>query len=247
MVDVANKPTSPVDLPASDAEAVAHLAQAIADGKHWFVGLLEAIGLWGSAEEVRDGCTYHYLIAGEAFDWLALAERLCETDEGHIPTEEKNALLFTGRPPLHLTHKEVRDLIGHCKYHQYLNYFYGITLEEALILVMHEEVLKEKQPLVYNKEVQVCHEVYQRLYGATKAQLLRRFRREKGYAQAKTTSLTELREFTYWLFKYRFTQSDKAKVASDTKKALAYLKGQWTARGFAPGLISDEPCPESVA
>ena len=32
------------------------------------------------------------------------------------------------------------------------------------------------------------------------------------------------REFTYWLFKFRVKNSDKAKVASDTTKGLNYLE-----------------------
>ena len=34
---------------------------------------------------------------------------------------------------------------------------------------------------------------------------------------------TEAKEFTYWLFKYRLANHDKAKVASDTKRGLQYL------------------------
>ena len=39
--------------------------------------------------------------------------------------------------------------------------------------------------------------------------------------------LVELKEFTYWLFKYRLNNSDKARIASDTKKALRELERQW--------------------
>jgi hypothetical protein len=35
--------------------------------------------------------------------------------------------------------------------------------------------------------------------------------------------LNELNEFTYWLFKHRLGNSDKARIASDTKKALLFL------------------------
>ena len=69
----------------------------------------------------------------------------------------------------------------------------------------------------------MTNEVYRRIYGSTKTILLKRFRREKHYPQLKSIGLTELKEFTYWLFKYRLKQCDKARVASDTKKALAWL------------------------
>ncbi|KKL21780.1 hypothetical protein LCGC14_2442030, partial [marine sediment metagenome] len=39
---------------------------------------------------------------------------------------------FHGKPPLKLTTNRFKELIGLGKYHQYLNYFYGITTEEVL-------------------------------------------------------------------------------------------------------------------
>lgn len=218
--------------PAGDAEVIRHLEQAITDGKHWYIALLEAIGQWTTAEETHNGHTYRYLIAGEAFDWLLLAERLCETVDGLLPEDEKIALLFHGQPPLNLTIEEFKELIGGGKYHQYLNYFYGIAVEEALILAVQEEVRKERRALGFNKEHDTINEAYHRIYGTSQATLLKRFRQEKGYPQRRSISLTELKEFTYWLFKYRLKQSDKAKVASDTKKALDWLRQQWTNNDF---------------
>jgi len=213
--------------PAENDEAIRHLKQAIASGTHWYIALLEAIGLWTKNEEVLDGRVYHYLIAGEAFDWLLLAERLCEAVDGLLPTDDKIALLFHGKPPLELPRERLKEIIGSSKYHQYLNYFYGVTVEEALILVVQEEVRKEKLTSGYTGEQDTTSEVYQRIYGATRDNLLRQFRQEKGYPQRKSIGLTELKEFTYWRFKYRLNQCDKAKVASDTKKALERLRQQW--------------------
>ena len=150
--------------------------------------------------------------------------------DGLLPEDEKNALLFHGKPPLDLTVKKFKELIGSGKYHQYLNYFYGIIVEEALILAIREEVRKERRTSGYNKEQDYDNEVYRRIYGATQAVLLKRFRREKGYPQLKSIGLTELKEFTYWLFKYRLKQCDKARVASDTKKALQQLNIDGLAR-----------------
>ena len=222
-----------------DSEAIKHLEQAITDGKHWYIALLEAIELWKTAEETRNGRTYRYLIAGEAFDWLLLAERLCQTVDSLLPDDEKTTLLFYAKPPLDLTIEKFKELIGSSKYHQYLNYFYGITTEEALIWVVRNEVRKERQILVFNKEHDHDNEAYRRIYGATKAVLLKRFRREKGYPQLKSISLTELKEFTYWLFKYRLNHCDKARVASDTKKALAQLKNNGLAGNLVRPLADD--------
>ncbi len=210
--------------PAGDAEAIRHLEQAITSGEHWYTALLEAIGRWDTAEETYDGRTYCYLVAGEAFDWLLLADRLCQAVDGLIPDDEKTALLFYAKPPLNLPVEKFRELIGSVKYRQYLNYFYGITVEEALILAVQEEIRKEKWASGYSKEKDTVNEAYRRIYGTTKAILLRHFRRDKGYPQLKSISLTELKEFTYWLFKYRLKKCDKTRVASDTKKALNWLK-----------------------
>jgi len=206
-----------------NTEAIRHLEQAIISGKHWYIALLEAIGLWTETEETYNGRLYRYLIDGEAFDWLLLAERLCEAVDDLLPEEEKLALLFHGKPPIKLSKGKFKELIGSSKYRQYLNYFYGITVEEALILAVQEEVRKERRTSAYNNEHNLVNEVYQRIYGATRTILLKRFRREKGYPQLKSISLTELKEFIYWLFKYRLKQCDKARVASDTKKALEQL------------------------
>ncbi len=223
MTDLDNQIPSSELTPAGDAKAIRHLEQAITSGKHWYIALLEAIGLWDTAEETHNGRTYCYLIAGEAFDWLLLAERLCEAVDGLLPNDEKTALLFYGKPPLNLPTEKFKELTGSVKYHQYLNYFYGITVEEALIQSVEEEVRKERWVSGYFKEKDAINEAYRRVYGATKAVLLRRFRRDKGYPQLKSISLTELKEFTYWLFNYRLKQCDKARVASDTKKALNLL------------------------
>ena len=218
------------ELTTADNRAISHLKQEIAGGKNWYLALLEAIGLWTGAEEDYRGCHYRYLIDGEAFDWLLLAERLCREVEGMLPEEERIALLFHGQPPVKLSAERFKKLIGG-KYHQYLNYFYGITVEEALLQAVQEEVRKERRISGYAGEQNLANEAYRRIYGTTRAILLKRFRREKRYPQLKSASLAELKEFSYWLFKYRLKQCDKARVASDTKKALERLG----ANGSPPG------------
>ena len=205
--------------------AIRHLRQAIASGKHWYIALLEAIGLWQTAKETHNGHTYRYLIAGEAFDWLTLSKRLLASVDELLPEDEKTALLFYDKPPFELTKDEFKQLIGSNRYRQHLNYFYGITAEEALILAVEEEVRKERQPLDSTNRHDTANEAYQRIYGTTGPELLKNFRLEKGYHQTRTVSPTELKEFTYWCFNYRLKHCDKERVASDTKKALEWLKG----------------------
>lgn len=224
-------------LTAADTEAVGYLRQAITSGKHWYLALLEAISRWNIPEEVRNGRTYRYLVDGEALDWLLVAERLCESVDGLLPEDERVALLFRGQPPVDITKEEFKELIGGNKYHQYLNYFYGVTVEEALVLAVQDEVRKERWASGYATEQDITDEVYRRIYGATRAALLREFRQERGYPQLRSISLTELKEFTYWLFKYRLKHCDKAKVASDTKKALDWLNNH----GYSQRLVNNQP------
>ncbi|MFC2070195.1 hypothetical protein ACFLTB_03360 [Chloroflexota bacterium] len=219
-----NNPEDPHPTTTSENEAIRHFKQAITDGSHWYIALLEAIGLWETPEETIGERTYHFLIADEAFDWLLLAERLCETIKELLPEAEKAALLFHGEPPLDIPVEEFKKLIGNAKYHQHLNYFYGVTAEEALILAVEDEVRKERRVSGYLKESDTANETYRRIYGSTRAILLRQFRKQKSYPQLMSASLTELKEFAYWLFRHRLKQCDNAKVASDTKKALDWLE-----------------------
>ena len=224
MSELANRATTYYPALSGDAQAISHMKQAITSGKHWYSALLEAIGLWVSAKEDYNGRTYHYLLAGEAFDWLLLAERLCQVVEELLPDDEKTALIIHGKPPLNITNEQFKELIGREKYRQYLNYFYGVTVEKALVMAVQEEVRKEQWIWGFNGEYNTLDEVYRRIYGHDKAAMLRQFRSEKGYRQRRSITLTELNEFTYWSFKYRFRNCDKAKIASDTRKGLERLK-----------------------
>lgn len=225
-------------LAVADREAIQHLEQSILSGKQWYIALLEAIGLWCSAEENYNGQTYRYLIAGEAFDWLLLAERLCSEVDGLLPEKEKNDLLFFAAPPTELSKKEFSRLIGEVKYRAYLNYLYGVTVEEALVLAVEEEIYKEKSSYALYQEYLIQQEAYHRVYDADMTTLLRKFRHEKGYPHSGSTTLSERKEFTYWLFKYRLDHCDKERVASDTRKALQCLHHQWALRMRTKSLAS---------
>jgi hypothetical protein len=238
-----NPPEKPIVNPepslAADAEAVSYLRQAIAEGRHWYRALLGAMGLWTSVEEVYQGRVYRYLIDGEAFDWLLLAERLCGTVDDLLPEAEKDNLLFRGVPPIELHSGEVGILIGDNKYHQYLNYFYGVTVEEALLLSVQEEIEKERRSQGLRANLDSSDEAYRRIYNTERETLLNSFRQEKGYPQEDSINLGELKGFTYWLFKYRLKRCEKARIASDTRKALDYLKRQWQKKGIYKVLAAD--------
>lgn len=226
--------------PQGDVEALLRLQQGVASGEQWYLALLDAVALWESAEEVYRGRHYRYLIGGEAFDWLLLAERLIAAVDGLVPEEEKLALLFHGRPPIAFDAEEFRRRIGKAKHRAHLNYLYGVTVEETLLLAVEEEVRKERQGLPASGDGSILDAAYLRVYGAPQEVLFREFREEKGYPQGDTISFEELREFTYWLFKYRVTHSDPARVASDTRKGLEKLRQLWQTHGEPSQIPAEE-------
>jgi hypothetical protein len=224
-----------------DLEIVSRLKEAIAGGRQWYLALLEAISVWSKPEEHHEGRDYKYLVAGEAFDWLLLAERLCLEVDGLIPEAEKRALLFHGKPPIELTPEEFRALIGEPKHRGYLNYVYGVIVEEVLVLAVEDEVRKERQSLFSNSDDDVRREAYLRLYGSDMDSLIGAYRDERHSHQREEITLAEMKEFTYWLFQLRLRQRDKARVASDTKKALSYLQQQRTRGLLRWDSLEDQP------
>lgn len=207
-----------------DMRAIKHLKESVASGKHWYLALLESIKFWKSTEEDYKRRHYKYLIDGEAFDWLLLAERLCEEIGDAIPEQEKIDLLFFDRSPLELTSEEFKKLIGAAKYKAYLNYLYGVLVEEALIIAVINEVRKDSSVFISSKHEDDLDKAYNLIYGAGQKVLFDKYLTEKKYSKRKTVTLNELKEFTYWLFKYRLENNDKSRVASDTKKALLQMQ-----------------------
>jgi len=207
----------------SENETIASLKQAVDGGEHWYLALLKAMARWDQAEEIVGERRYRYLIGGEAFDWLLLAERLVEALDGAVGQEEGDALLFHGRPPLQVDEEEFQTLIGTPKYQAYLNFLYGVVVEEALQLAVEEEVAKEHHGHVWSGGHEAGATAFQRVYGSSQPELLSEFQRERKLAESDELDLSELKEFTYWLFKYRVRHHEGARVASDTRKGLAAL------------------------
>jgi hypothetical protein len=200
-----------------------YLHDAIAAGDHWYLAMLKTMARWTAAEETIDGRHYCYLIGGEAFDWLLLAERLLDEIGADASPAEREALLFHGRPPIELSEDEFQALIGTPKYQAYLNYLYGIVVEEGLQLAIEEEVAKEQGAHVWSAAHIDGASVYQRIYGYSLDELRSLFQRQRGLEQTDKIDFSQLKEFTYWLFKFRVRSGEGARVASDTRKGLAAL------------------------
>jgi len=203
-----------------DNKAISHFRQAVTEGTHWYVALLEAVALWEDGEEAYEGQNYHYLVGGEALDLWLLARRLLETADGLILTEEKTAFLNTNQPPIEISHEQFKEMIGDDKYKTYLNYFYGITVENALISAVKKQINKELRMYPCCADPREFEDAYKRIYGKDEETLISQF---NGNSTAPTDTIENSAEFLYWLFKYRLNNSDKECVASDTQKGLKNL------------------------
>ncbi|MCI0863374.1 MAG: hypothetical protein J4N69_03960 [Chloroflexi bacterium] len=201
-------------------EAILHLRTALAAGAPWRPAVLEALGRWTLPEETFNGRRYRYLLLGEAFDWLLLAERLCADVDGAIPVDEKERFLFGGQIPGTVDEDKFRDCLGPSKYRAYMNYHYGVVLEEALQLVSEEEVRKRHLSRSYSDTEELTEEAFNRLYQKPRSELLKCFQKETKKDRRRNLSLSDLKEFTYWLHKLRIKLWDPARVASDTRKAI---------------------------
>jgi hypothetical protein len=150
------------------------------------------------------------------------------------PAGAQESLLFLGMAPAddigerprRLDDERLRELIGDHKHRAHLNFLYGVLVEEALQYAVELDVAKERTSVNIKDprfEEGARDPIYERIYGRTLDDLLREFRGERGLRHTSHIALGELREFQYWLFKYRVKNQEPARVASDTRKALAQL------------------------
>ena len=214
----------PAPLTSREPDAVRHLRQSILRGKPWYEALLEAIGMWTLPEERYDDRVLRYVIQGEAFDWILLAERLCHEVDGAVPSEELEGLLFKGHMPMEISSREFRDVLGYNKYRGLLNFWYGVVVEEVLQMVVEDEVRKVMTVRGHTDVDDLTGVVYRKLYDDEPNNLLENFCIEMKYSLKGSFTLTQAKEFNYWLFKLRLRYWDPARVASDTRKALQRLQ-----------------------
>lgn len=222
----------------AEREAIEHLRTALLEGDDWPTAMLRAISLWTLPEETFQGARLNYFIGGEAFDWLALAQRLSCEVEGLIPSDELETLMFTGQFPSAFNMEDFKDLLGVEKYRGYLNFFYGVEVESALLQAVVSEI--EKRFYASGRRYTVDHsdESHFRIYRTTMTELLETYQDEKSLPEIDSFTLTEQKEFTYWLFKRRLKVSDKAKIASDTRKGLSFLQSLSQVAEDIPVMVS---------
>ena len=216
---------SPEEIAPLDAEdGVATFLQALADREPWYPAMLDVIARWVTPEEIVDGIPYRYLIGGEAFDWLRLAERLLDAAGDAVPAAEAERLLFERKAPLGFEHDEegFARAVGHQKHRAHLNFQYGVTVEEALLLQAELELQKARN-LEGPRGAPPDVAAYEAVYGRPLEELVVEYRAETGEGLPQRVGQSQLHAFTYWCSKFRFRLAEPARVASDTRKALALL------------------------
>lgn len=239
LFDTARIPdASPADLPQTPANAEELAAQAVQRwcqdvrvGRPWADALLSAIGAWPLTREICHGRDFEYLVEGEAFDWLLLAERLLMEVRGAVPLAEQESLLFHGELPAHVSRAQFREALGVAKYRAHLNFFYGVVVEEALWHATERDVVKQRSGRGVALARDIEDLVAQRLYGRSFAALLRAFHRGKGRKVRVKHRLSDWKAFSYWCFRQRIAKSDQARIASDTDKGLRVLADLRDAHG----------------
>lgn len=207
------------------------IAATMPDGD-WRLALIETMASWPLAKEEIDGRTFVYLLAGEAFDWRTLAERILAAPDIPIPQEEREALLLDSALPAGLNEEEFRRRIGFAKSSGFLNYFYGVTVEQAIFLAVEEEIRKRRYARGFSPDDVGSDAAYEILYGATRSELITEFGGETGNRVSRASrgperadgNLVNVDHFTYWLFQRRFKNADPARIASDTRKGLEQLE-----------------------
>jgi hypothetical protein len=216
---------------ADPAAIIAELRERISSGHEWYGSMLHAVSEWPLTEEELDGERYVYLLDGEALDLVRLCERLYVAVADLVPEEEVIALIANDRPPSDSAYADLKALVGPEKYRAYLTFIYGVLVEEMVVHAVLGELRKRRRTAGLTHYDAELDEAYSYVYGSTRTELVELYRREKGLPRRGRMTLTQMKEFTYWLFKMRLRNSDKSRVASDTKRALTVLHRYTAAKG----------------
>ena len=209
----------------------------LAAGMHWYPAALRACGQWRLASETLHGRRLTYLVAREALDLVLLIDRIASTRRDAVPRLERDNLRFHGRPPIHVSGNAFAEALGEARYKAYLNHFYGIDVEEAVLYAVELEVGRA-HPLD-----QAFVDAYLVVYGQSLQDLLAAYRAERGLTQSERVRWDVWKDFTYWRFRLRLRTQVPARMASDTRKGIALLQ---RLRGVGADVLPDPLRPGAV-
>ncbi len=223
--------------PVAAADPFEVFASELGCGAEWYLAALRAAREWRTESETLRGRRVSYLVGGEALDLLLVIERLAAEQRSRIDRHELRGLIFGGEPPMFVPEATFATALGPVRYKAYLNFFYGVTVEEALLSAAELEVSKS-----HALDALGSRDPYERIYAASRDELLVAFGEQRGSPVRERLAWPDAKEFTYWLFRYRLRTQPPPRMASDTKKALDLLR---ELRGLAPGASPDPLRPDA--
>ena len=211
-------------IPSNSPDKLIHnLRFSIKNGIYWPQALLQAIGSWSLPHETFKGREYIYLIHGECFDMLLLAERLLVELQDLISSSDIENLLFKSEFPIDFDLTTLKSEIGITKYRGHVNFYYGVIVEEILQYTVEQEIEKRLYSIGIGEIKNPNDKTFEQLYKSTFNNLYIKFCSDTSKSKSQKSYFDDYIIFTYWLFKYRVNISDGAKIASDTQKALRHI------------------------
>ena len=222
-----------VDTETNRQQLVIDLQKNVEDhADNWQTAFLETVAAWPIENEHVYGETFHYFIGGEAFNWKRLAERiatqLAEEESTTLSAEKvfewiESSGVFGGIPE-----DEFRRILGVDGWRAHLNHFYGVHIEQCLIVAVQSRIQKSRYSSGMPPSDDASDKAYLGLYEETEQDLWELFITENADRlsdliaespdETRTIALDE--EFTYWLFKRRIEYTLAPQVAAETQRGL---------------------------
>jgi len=205
-------------------DLIASLRSSIQKNNNWQYYLIKAMGQWPLAsEEFKNGIKYDYLIFEEAFDWPLLARRLAMEFTDLVDHDDVLSNLNSGKIIHEFNQNEIHELFGTAKYRAYLNYWYGVVVEESL----HQAANKMLQKDLFSRgfhDKQIDGEaILMHVYEQKNSVLMEEFFNLLGDKIAVCPDRLGV-WILYFLFKMRVSKGEPTRVASDTSIAIQRLE-----------------------
>ena len=202
---------------------------------NWQTAFIETVAAWPIENERIYGENFHYFIGGEAFNWKRLAERIATqiTEEERSPNLNGELIDWISTSGVFggLDEQEFRRILGVDGWRAHLNYFYGVQIEQCLIVAVQTRIQKRRYSGGLPPSDDASDRAYLGLYEDTEQTLYDHFLAEtadrlsdliaESPDDTRTIALEE--EFTYWLFKRRIEYTLAPQIAAETKRGLEMM------------------------
>ena len=192
-------PSTTATVPQVELDVIGQFRDALTAGTDWVDALLDSLSVWSVPEETVDERLHRYFIGGEAFDWLLLSQRLCESANDLLGDREVDELLFGGMLPERVDADSFRERLGVHKFRGFLNFFYGVTVEEALHAAVEQEILKRHIGNGVQYRDDFTNESFQKIYHEPKDSLFEQFHIESNYSDGDSLSITQSKASEGWI------------------------------------------------